>query len=41
MSDNQSDIKVPCEKTMKYLAKLSIVNDKPIMMDYWVITQKY
>tara|TARA_B100000123_G_C25730582_1_gene429053 strand:+ start:487 stop:798 length:312 start_codon:yes stop_codon:yes gene_type:complete len=32
----QNEVKVPCEKTMKYLAKLSIVNDKPIMMDYWL-----
>ena len=32
----QSDVKVPCDKTLKYLSKLSIVNDKPIMMDYWL-----
>lgn len=27
--------RVPCDLVMKHVAKLSIKNDKPIMLDYW------
>jgi hypothetical protein len=27
--------RLPTDKTLKYLAKLSITEDKPIMFDYW------
>ena len=27
--------RLPCDLAMKHLAKLSIENDKPIMLDYW------
>jgi hypothetical protein len=30
MSDRQ-----PCDLVMKHLVKLSLENDKPIMLDYW------
>jgi hypothetical protein len=30
-----SNYKLPSEATMKYAAKLAIVDDKPIMLDYW------
>jgi len=33
-SSNQN-YKLPSETTMKHAAKLSIVEDKPIMLDYW------
>jgi hypothetical protein len=30
-----AEIKLPSEMTLKHACKLSIVEDKPIMMDYW------
>lgn len=43
MSEQKNDKKVdagfnyrlPTESTLKHAAKLSIVDDKPIMLDYW------
>jgi len=32
---NNSNYRMPAETTLKHAAKLSIVDDKPIMMDYW------
>jgi hypothetical protein len=34
-SDNSFNYRLPADITMKHAAKLSIVDDKPIMMDYW------
>ena len=34
MSD-EKNIRLPSDKTLKHIAKLSIVEDKPIMFDYW------
>lgn len=31
----QPNYKIPSENTLKHAAKLSIVDDKPIMLDYW------
>lgn len=31
-----STIALPCDETLKHAAKLAVVEDKPIMMDYWV-----
>jgi len=31
-----SEQKLPCELVMKHVCKLSLENDKPIMLDYWV-----
>ena len=31
----QTTYKLPGENTMKHIAKLAIVQDKPIMFDYW------
>lgn len=31
----QENYKLPSETTLKHAAKLSIVEDKPIMLDYW------
>lgn len=30
-----SNYRLPSEATMKHVSKLGIVEDKPIMMDYW------
>jgi hypothetical protein len=30
-----SETKLPCELVMKHVCKLSLGNDKPIMLDYW------
>lgn len=27
--------RLPCDVTMKHVAKLAIVEDKPILLDYW------
>ena len=40
MSANKEkpSIKLPSETTLKNASKLSIVEDKPIMLDYWTIS---
>lgn len=32
---SESELRLPSEKVLKHVAKLSIEQDKPIMMDYW------
>lgn len=32
----ESNYRLPSDTTMKHAAKLAIVDDKPIMLDYWV-----
>jgi len=34
-TDNNLNYRLPTDMTMKHAAKLSIVDDKPIMIDYW------
>jgi hypothetical protein len=34
-SDPNSSYRLPTEVTLSHAAKLSIVEDKPIMLDYW------
>jgi len=34
-TDNSFNYRLPSDITLKHAAKLSIVDDKPIMMDYW------
>jgi len=34
-TENQQSYRLPSEITMKHSMKLAIVEDKPIMMDYW------
>jgi len=34
-TDPSSNYRLPSDVTMKHAAKLSIVDDKPIMLDYW------
>lgn len=31
----ETGYKLPCEATLKHASKLGIVEDKPIMLDYW------
>jgi hypothetical protein len=35
---NESNYRLPNDTTLKHAAKLSIVEDKPIMLDYWTIS---
>lgn len=35
-SSKESSYRTPSDLTMKHAVKLAIVQDKPIMMDYWV-----
>jgi hypothetical protein len=37
-SDNSFNYRLPSDVTLKHAAKLSIVDDKPIMMDYWTFS---
>jgi len=32
----ESNYRMPDGQTLQHISKLAIVNDKPIMMDYWV-----
>jgi hypothetical protein len=34
-TDSSFNYRLPADITMKHASKLSIVDDKPIMMDYW------
>jgi hypothetical protein len=34
-SENALNYRLPSDVTMKHAAKLAIVDDKPIMLDYW------
>ena len=34
-TDSTFNYRLPADITLKHAAKLSIVDDKPIMMDYW------
>jgi hypothetical protein len=37
-STSESNYRLPSETTLKHAAKLSIVEDKPILLDYWTIS---
>ena len=34
-SSSTSNYRLPSDLTMQHISKLAIVNDKPIMFDYW------
>jgi hypothetical protein len=34
-AENNQNYRLPTELTMKHAAKLAIVDDKPIILDYW------
>lgn len=36
MASENKELLLPSEKVLKHVTKLSIEQDKPIMMDYWV-----
>jgi hypothetical protein len=35
IKSSEPTYRLPCDITLKHVAKLSIVEDKPIMLDYW------
>jgi len=35
VSSNNSSYRLPADITLQHAAKLSIVDDKPVMLDYW------
>ena len=35
LKDNNTNYRLPENKTLQHAAKLSVVEDKPIMLDYW------
>jgi len=35
---DMSQYRLPSDITLKHAAKLSIVEDKPVMMDYWTVS---
>jgi hypothetical protein len=38
MAEEKPSYKLPGETTLKHAAKLAVVEDKPIMLDYWTIS---
>ena len=36
--ENSFNYRLPSDITMKHASKLSIVDDKPIMLDYWTVS---
>lgn len=38
VTPNESNYRLPNDTTLKHAAKLAIVEDKPIMLDYWTIS---
>lgn len=40
MSDSEPQIKLPPSELWGHIAKLAIVDDKPIMLDYWADSLK-
>ena len=37
-TDSSFNYRLPTDITMKHASKISIVDDKPIMMDYWTVS---
>ena len=37
-STAESNYRLPSDATLKHAAKLSMVDDKPIMLDYWTVS---
>lgn len=37
-TESSFNYRLPTDITMKHASKLSIVDDKPIMMDYWTVS---
>ena len=37
-TDSSFNYRLPSDITLKHATKLSIVDDKPIMMDYWTVS---
>jgi hypothetical protein len=35
LKDNSANYRLPDNKTLQHAAKLAVVEDKPIMLDYW------
>ena len=42
MSENKTDIKYspPSNQCLQHIVKISVVDDKPIMLDYWMDSQE-
>jgi hypothetical protein len=38
VSSAETNYRLPTDVTLKHAAKLSIVEDKPIMLDYWTVS---
>lgn len=35
VSETEKNYVLPCDQTLRHLAKLAIVEDKPVLYDYW------
>jgi hypothetical protein len=38
MTETKTNYTLPSDATLKHIVKLSITEDKPIMMDYWIMS---
>jgi len=39
-SSTESNYRLPSNTTLQHASKISIVDDKPIMLDYWTLSQE-
>ena len=39
-SESSSNYRLPCSAALQHASKIAIVEDKPIMLDYWTLSQE-
>ena len=39
-SQSASNYRLPCSSALQHASKIAIVEDKPIMLDYWTLSQE-
>jgi|TARA_B110000285_G_C15135893_1_gene626867 hypothetical protein len=39
-SQSASNYRLPCNSALQHASKIAIVEDKPIMLDYWTLSQE-
>ena len=39
-SESSSNYRLPCNAALQHSSKIAIVEDKPVMLDYWTLSQE-
>tara|TARA_B110000285_G_C15119657_1_gene616319 strand:+ start:2000 stop:2320 length:321 start_codon:yes stop_codon:yes gene_type:complete len=39
-SEKNSNYRLPCNSALQHASKIAVVEDKPIMLDYWALSQE-